>query len=106
MAERLWKSNRLTRENFNLQEVIKPEFLKLFIDEFPNKHVEVIDVSLFISDESIDYKENKEEFFDSSLTVTLTYPKIEDTKNSKVHVRISEDNSKYKITNAIDSFEG
>ena len=100
-----WKYIGLTKENFDLQKVVEPNFLKLFSEQFKGKKVEIIGVSVLISDKNIDYEKNKEEFRKSSIGVSISHNKIEDTENNKITVKITKDEVTEKIKSIIDEYE-
>jgi len=100
-----WRAKALTKENFNLEELIVPKLMDLFSEQFEDKEVEVIGVSFFISDKSIDRKENEEEFANNSISVTLTYPCIDDTEKKKMTLRVSKDTETDKVKKTIELFE-
>lgn len=105
MVKSIWKAKTLTKEGFDIEKTINPSFLKCLSEQFEDKAVEVTGVSIFISDKTIDRKEDEESFDENSASAVISYSQIEDNENKKITLRVSDDSETDKLKKAIEEFE-
>ena len=99
-----WKPLQVLKNNFELKEVISPEFIKSFEDEFKDKKIEVINISLFIKNKSEDKLSEKEEKISDIDLISISHKTDKDTKQKRVVIDMNNADSFEKVKKAIEKF--
>lgn len=93
-----WKPLQAIRTNFSINDIIKPEFLDIIEKSFDTKHVDVINLAIYITDKNDSDKEVDKEL------ITVAHKTTRDTNEKRVIVDVNNSKSFEKIQKAFDSY--
>lgn len=100
-----WKPLQVLKNNFDLKNVISPDFIKFFEEEFADKKVDVISLSLFIGSKSEDNPVKEEEKIPDIDLINISHKTDKDTKEKRVVIDMNNADSFEKIKRAIEKFD-